>query len=158
MKRTWLLLLFLLILLSNPVFAQDKPAATPADQGANKPAASDEEQTASLAKAAQNPIASMISVPLQNNTGFGVGQYDRDQNVLNRGWYLVTSPINTADWRASSGNQWTVPLGGGVGRIMRLGSQPVNITAQLYANAVNPTGASPWGMRLQMQFLYPKKA
>ena len=40
---------------------------------------------------------------------------------MKKGWYLVTSPINTADWRASSGNQWTVPLGGGVGRIMRLG-------------------------------------
>ena len=159
MKRTWLLLLFLLILLQQSSFCSGQArSCTPADQGANKPAASDEEQTASLAKAAQNPIASMISVPLQNNTGFGVGQYDHDQNVLNRGWYLVTSPINTADWRASSGNQWTVPLGGGVGRIMRLGSQPVNITAQLYANAVNPTGASPWGMRLQMQFLYPKKA
>ena len=30
---------------------------------------------------------------------------------MKKGWYLVTSPINTADWRASSGNQWTVPLG-----------------------------------------------
>ena len=76
---------------------------------------------------------------------------------MKKGWYLVTSPINTADWRASSGNHWTVPLGGGVGRIMRLGPQPVNITAQLYGNAVYPTGASPWGMRLQIQFLYPKK-
>ena len=25
----------------------------------------------------------MISVPLQNNTAFGVGPYDRDQNVFN---------------------------------------------------------------------------
>ena len=76
---------------------------------------------------------------------------------MKKGWYLVTSPINTADWRASSGNQWTVPLGGGVGRIMRLGPQPVNITAQLYGNAVHPAEASPWGMRMQIQFLYPKK-
>ena len=286
-KSVFRLVLSIVLCSGLSALAQEKPA-TPAlpDQGANKPAASDEEQTASLAKAAQNPIASLISVPLQNNTGFGVGQYDRDQNVLNiqpvipvrisenwnlinriiqpivwqpnvqqpsqgwfglgdmnptfflspakphkliwgvgptfviptatadqlgqgkfsmgpsvvllttpghwvigtlinnvwsvagsgsrppvnqmllqwfvnynmkKGWYLVTSPINTADWRASSGNQWTVPLGGGVGRIMRLGPQPVNITAQLYGNAVYPTGASPWGMRLQMQFLYPKK-
>ena len=36
-----------------------------------------------LAKAAQNPLASMISVPLQNNTNFNLGQYDRTQNILN---------------------------------------------------------------------------
>ena len=47
---------------------------------------------------------------------------------LKKGWYLATSPIITADWRASSGNQWVVPFGGGVGRIMRLGNQPVNLT------------------------------
>jgi hypothetical protein len=76
---------------------------------------------------------------------------------LKKGWYVATSPIVTADWRASSGNQWVVPLGGGVGRIMRLGNQPVNLLAQLYGNAVHPAGASPWGMRLQIQFLYPKK-
>lgn len=38
---------------------------------------------ASLAKAAQNPIAAMISVPFQNNTNFRLGQPDRIQNILN---------------------------------------------------------------------------
>lgn len=36
-----------------------------------------------LAKKAQNPIANMISVPLQNNTSFGIGTFGRVQNVLN---------------------------------------------------------------------------
>jgi hypothetical protein len=49
-----------------------------------------------------------------------------------------------------------VPFGGGVGRIMKLGFQPVNISAQVYANAVYPTGASPWGIRLQIAFLFPQ--
>ena len=40
---------------------------------------------------------------------------------------------------------WTVPFGGGVGRIMKLGFQPVNITAQFYGNAVYPSGESPLG-------------
>jgi hypothetical protein len=35
-----------------------------------------------LAKAAQNPIASLISVPLQNNTAFGIGPFDRNQNAF----------------------------------------------------------------------------
>ncbi len=260
---------------------QTKPAAT--DQ---KPAAaeSDEDRTAALAKAAQNPVANLISFPLQNNTAFGIGPYERAQNVLNiqpvipfhitekwnlitrtilpvvwqpndqptqgwfgfgdlnpslflspakpgkliwgigpafvfptataeqlgqgkfslgpsvvvlstpghwvmgalinnvwsvagpheravvnqmllqwfvnynmkKGWYLSTSPIITADWRAPSGNQAVVPFGGGMGRIMKLGFQPVNILGQFYGNAVHPAGASPWGMRLQIQFLFPK--
>lgn len=36
-----------------------------------------------LAAASQNPIADLISVPFQNNTNFGVGPYDRTQNILN---------------------------------------------------------------------------
>jgi hypothetical protein len=75
---------------------------------------------------------------------------------MRRGWYLTTSPIMTANWRANDGNVWTVPFGGGVGRIMKLGFQPVNITAQFYGNAVHPAGVSPWGMRLQFVLLFPK--
>jgi len=75
---------------------------------------------------------------------------------LDKGWYLSISPILTADWEASSGNVWTVPFGGGVGRVMKLGFQPVNITAQFYGNAVHPAGTSSWGMRLQIAFLFPK--
>jgi hypothetical protein len=75
---------------------------------------------------------------------------------MKKGWYITTSPIITANWRATNGNIWTVPFGGGVGRIMKLGFQPVNITAQLYGNAVHPAGVSPWGARLQIVFLFPR--
>ena len=249
-------------------------------------AESDEARTAALAKAAQNPVADLISFPLQNNTNFNTGPYSRDQDVLNiqpviplhltkkwnlitrtilpiiwqpdtsqptgqgwyglgdlnptlflspakpgkliwgvgpaivvptatapqlgqgklslgpgivllttpghwvigalannvwsiagtgsrppvnqfllqyfinynmkKGWYITLQPIITADWRASSGNVWTVPFGGGVGRIMKIGFQPVNISGQFYGNAAYPNGGSPWGMRLQIAFLYPK--
>ena len=56
------------LLLASPLFAQN---AAPADS------------TEALAKATQNPVASLISVPFQNNTNFAIGQYDRTQNVLN---------------------------------------------------------------------------
>ena len=75
---------------------------------------------------------------------------------LKKGWFLTLQPIITASWNASSGNVWTVPFGGGVGRIMKLGAQPVNIAAQFYGNATYPSGTSPWGMRLQIAFLFPK--
>jgi hypothetical protein len=76
---------------------------------------------------------------------------------LKKGWYLSSSPIITANWKAVSANVWTVPVGGGVGRVFRLGFQPVNICLQFYGNAVHPASRSPWGMRLQMAFLYPKR-
>lgn len=36
-----------------------------------------------LAKKLSNPIASLISVPLQNNTDYGIGQYNGTRNTLN---------------------------------------------------------------------------
>ena len=65
-------------------------------------------------------------------------------------------PIITANWRASNRNIWTVPFGGGVGRIMKIGFQPVNLQAQFYGNAAYPNGTSSWSMRLQIAFLFPK--
>jgi hypothetical protein len=75
---------------------------------------------------------------------------------LKKGWYLSVSPIINANWKASPGNVWTVPVGGGAGRIMRLGFQPVNISAAFYGNAVHPEAGSSWSMRLQLAFLFPK--
>jgi hypothetical protein len=87
---------------------------------------------------------------------------------MNKGWYISVSPIVTANWNnkasgdaangddTTSGGRWTIPFGGGAGRIMKLGFQPVNISASFYGNAVHPPGASSWGMRLQIALLYPK--
>jgi hypothetical protein len=75
---------------------------------------------------------------------------------LKKGWFLTWQPTITANWKAVGDNRWVVPLGGGVGRIMKLGAQPVNIGLQFYGNAVHPPGGSPWAMRLQFAFLFPK--
>jgi hypothetical protein len=42
-----------------------------------------EAEEAALAKATQNPLAAMYSLPLQNNTTYGMGKFNRAQNVLN---------------------------------------------------------------------------
>ena len=75
---------------------------------------------------------------------------------MKKGFYLVTAPIITADWRQTDGGRWVVPFGGGAGRIMRLGFQPVNIQAMFYGNAVHPPGGSPWALKCQIAFLFPK--
>ena len=77
---------------------------------------------------------------------------------MKKGWYLTTQPILTANWNtpASSGSVWTVPFGGGIGRIMKLGFQPVNVSVQAYGNAVHVPGASPWTVRASFALLFPK--
>jgi hypothetical protein len=60
----------------------------------------------SLREAAQNPIASLISVPFQNNTNFGVGQLNNTQNVLN---IQPVIPISLdQDWNLIT--RWIMPV------------------------------------------------
>jgi hypothetical protein len=44
----------------------------------------------------------------------------------------------------------------GIGRITKFGMQPVSLSAQFYGNATYPAGTSPWSMRVQLAFLFPK--
>lgn len=284
-RRLCMSLLFAAMLACDSMPAQQSPTTTAGKIQTGHTEDSDTSSAEALQKATQNPVANLISVPVQNNSDFGIGPYNRTQDVLNiqpvipvklnekwnlitriiqpivwqpypseytggeyglgdmnptfflspgkpgkviwgagpafviptatndilgqgkfsigpsfvalaqpghwtvgalvnnvfsvagsthrpyvnqmllqyfinynmkKGWYLTIQPILTADWRASSGDMWTVPFGGGVGRIMKLGFQPVNITGQFYGNAVHPSGASSWGMRLQIAFLFPK--
>jgi hypothetical protein len=77
---------------------------------------------------------------------------------LPQAWYLTSAPILTANWKASSGNEWIVPFGAGIGKIFRLGSQAMNGQVAAYWNAVTPDdGPSPsWQLRIQLAFLFPK--
>ncbi|WP_236254593.1 hypothetical protein [Mucisphaera calidilacus] len=72
------------------------------------------------------------------------------------GFYLVTAPIITGNWSAGSGDRWVVPVGGGGGKILRLGKLPVNVSVQAYYNAVKPDLGADWSLRLQFQLLFPK--
>ena len=73
-----------------------------------------------------------------------------------RGWYLTSSPIITANWKAPSSQQWTVPIGGGVGRAFRLGQQAMNFQTQVFRNVVSPNEGADWTLRVQFQLLFPK--
>lgn len=75
---------------------------------------------------------------------------------LPKGWYLTSSPIITANWKADSDNTWTLPLGGGVGKIARIGHLPVNIQLATYWNVIHPDNAGNWQLRFQVQLLFPQ--
>ncbi len=75
---------------------------------------------------------------------------------LDDGWYLTSIPLITANWEADSSDTWTVPLGGGVGKVFRIGKQPMNVSAAAYYNVAKPDFGADWQMRFQVQFLFPK--
>jgi hypothetical protein len=75
---------------------------------------------------------------------------------FSRGWYLTSSPIITANWKAAGSQQWTVPLGGGAGRTFRVGKQAMALYIQAFDNVVRPHDAGNWILRLQYQLLFPK--
>jgi hypothetical protein len=72
------------------------------------------------------------------------------------GTYLTSAPIVTADWEADSGNQWTVPVGGGIGHIFHFGKLPVNTQVSGYYNIVRPDNAATFQLRVQVQLMFPK--
>ena len=76
-------------------------------------------------------------------------------NMAN-GWYLVSAPIITANWNAGDGNRWSVPVGGGVGKIFRIGDQPINVSLQAFDYPVHPSFGPKWAIRFQVQLLFPR--
>jgi hypothetical protein len=76
---------------------------------------------------------------------------------LPKGWYVSSAPILTANWQADSDQRWVVPLGAGVGKIFKLGKQPVNASVQGYYNVVHPDDGPDWQLRAQLQLLFPTK-
>jgi hypothetical protein len=75
------------------------------------------------------------------------------------GTYLSSSPLITANFEANrASDEWTVPLGGGVGRIFRFGPNlpPVNASIQGFYNVEKPSAVGYWDLRVQIQLLFPR--
>jgi hypothetical protein len=75
---------------------------------------------------------------------------------LDAGWYLSATTTMTANWEADSGEEWTVPLGGGAGRLLRLGKQPVDFKLMAYWNAEKPRFGADYTVQFTVKFLFPK--
>jgi hypothetical protein len=70
--------------------------------------------------------------------------------------YLSYSPIITADWKASGGERWTVPVSLGIGELVKFGGQSVNLQATAYYSGIRPAAAAAWTLEFQVQFLFPQ--
>jgi hypothetical protein len=58
--------------------------------------------------------------------------------------------------KINSGNQWTIPLGGGFGKMFEIGSQKMNTKREAYYNVESPNGAPDWSLNWTLQFLFPR--
>jgi hypothetical protein len=78
---------------------------------------------------------------------------------LPEAWYLSSSPILTFNWNAPSSEEWVVPVGGGIGKIFKLGKLPLNGAVQGFYN-FRPNDSQTvgrWQLRVQLAFLFPAK-
>lgn len=133
------------------------------------------DKTLGTDKWAAGPSVVLLTMPgpwvlgvLANNIWSFAGDNDRpDVNQLllqyfinynfEGGWYLTSAPINTANWEADNDNRWTIPIGGGGGKVFRVGKQPLNFQTQAFYNVEKPDLGPEWSLRVQLQFLFPKK-
>jgi hypothetical protein len=80
-------------------------------------------------------------------------------DVINRhytaGLVRDSSPIVTANWKADSNDRWTVPLGGGFGKIFKIGAQALNGQVQAFYNVVSPDNVGGNWTSGQLQLLFP---
>jgi hypothetical protein len=71
------------------------------------------------------------------------------------GWSVGSSPNITTNWIASGG-KWTVPIGGGFGKVVRLGEQPIKLDVDAYYNAIRPkAGNETWLLQVTATFQFP---
>ncbi|MEA2068952.1 MAG: neuromedin U [Verrucomicrobiota bacterium] len=73
---------------------------------------------------------------------------------LGRGWSLGTSPINIANWEAPQDETWTIPIGGGIGKVLMNGRQPINLKLEAYHYAEQPATGAEWQLLFEIQFLF----
>lgn len=71
------------------------------------------------------------------------------------GWYLTSNMNIIANWNAAPGQQWTVPIGGGFGKLFMMGDYKINTRVEGYYNIDRPDQAPDWSVSTSIQLLFP---
>ncbi len=71
-----------------------------------------------------------------------------------KGWYLESNATITANWLAATDNRWTVPIGGGFGKMLKIGKFYYSPAMQAFYNAVAPEGVGNWMAIAQLQIIF----
>jgi hypothetical protein len=76
---------------------------------------------------------------------------------LGEGWFVHTSPNITSDWEAAPNKRWTVPVGGGAGKVFNVGTQAVKFAVDCYYDTIRPAGSGPvWEVMATLTFLFTR--
>lgn len=75
---------------------------------------------------------------------------------FSNGWYLTSTPNIIIDWKASSRDRWTVPVGGGFGKVIFRGEKyPINLRLQGFYLLEKPDIAPDWTLVFNFRILFP---
>ena len=76
---------------------------------------------------------------------------------LGEGWSVGYSGNILANWKATSGNVWTVPIGVAVGKVVKLGRLPVKIQLAGQYMPIHPDNVGQeWNIQLSLTPVIPK--
>ena len=89
-----------------------------------------------------------------NEVNTFAAQYIFNYNLPD-GWFLYSNATITGNWLADSNNRWTVPVGGGFGKVFNLGKQPVSLSFQAFRNVVTPDNGPDWSGMVQFSLMFP---
>ncbi len=81
-------------------------------------------------------------------------QYFINYNLKN-GFYLTASNFIIANWEADSDNRWTVPIGGGFGRVIKIGEKALDFKVQSFWIAERPKFGPDWSLQFGVKLLFP---
>lgn len=104
---------------------------------------------------------------VQNWTSFAGDSSRPDTNQMNlqpiaavffgEGWSIGYSGNILANWEASSGDVWTVPVGLGVSKVVKVGKLPVKLSLSGQYMPIHPdTFGQQWNIQLQIVPVIPK--
>jgi hypothetical protein len=129
-----------------------------------------------LAKLKQDPLSELRTVIFQaevspNEPGSGKteGSYSiqpvwpfpltKDWKLLTynlpKGWFLFSNATISANWFAASYDRWTVPVGGGIGKVFNIGKQSFSLSAQVFDNVIGPQNEAETTAIVQFSLLFP---
>jgi hypothetical protein len=86
-----------------------------------------------------------------------VWQYFINHN-FNDGWFATSSPTMTANWKADrDSDTWTIPVGGGFGKIFKINDHPFRASVQAFAYVNNPDAVdTDWTLQAEFRLLFPR--
>jgi hypothetical protein len=72
------------------------------------------------------------------------------------GWNVFYSGNILADFTAPAGDVWTVPIGLGLGKVVKFGRLPVKFTLAVQYMPVHPGTGQEWNVQVQITPVLPK--